>query len=96
MLGIDEGTTRIEVKIEEDSVWLNRQQISTLFERDIKTIGKHNTNILTEELKGIPVVSKFATTATDRKKYRVTFYSLDMRIEVGNRQQTISLNRCVS
>ena len=46
----DEGTTRLEVKIEEETVWLNRQQISVLFERDIKTIGKHIANILNEEL----------------------------------------------
>ncbi len=67
----DEGTTRLEVKIDEGSVWLNRQQISTLFERDIKTIGKHIANVLTEELKGIPVVAKFATTATDGKTYQL-------------------------
>ncbi|MFA7402004.1 MAG: RhuM family protein [Bacteroidales bacterium] len=81
----EEGTTRLEVKIEEDSVWLNRQQISTLFERDIKTIGKHIANILTEELKGIPVVAKFATTATDGKTYQVEYYNLDVIISVGYR-----------
>lgn len=70
----DEGTTRLEVKIDEGSVWLNRQQISTLFERDIKKIGKHIANVLTEELKGIPVVAKFATTATDGKAYSVFRY----------------------
>ena len=70
----DEGTIRLEVKIEDDSVWLNRQQISTLFERDIKTIGKHVANVLNEELKGIPVVAKFATTATDGKAYSVFRY----------------------
>ncbi|KAF5028594.1 Virulence protein RhuM family protein [anaerobic digester metagenome] len=81
----DEGTTRLEVKIDEGSVWLNRQQISTLFERDIKTIGKHIANVLTEELKGIPVVAKFATTATDGKTYQVEFYNLDVIITVGYR-----------
>ena len=81
----DEGTTRLEVKIEEDSVWLNRQQISTLFERDIKTIGKHIANVLTEELKGIAVVANFATTATDGKTYQVEYYNLDVIISVGYR-----------
>ena len=81
----DEGTIRLEVKIEDDSVWLNRQQISTLFERDIKTIGKHVANVLNEELKGIPVVAKFATTATDGKTYQVEFYNLDVIISVGYR-----------
>ena len=79
----DEGTTRLEVKIDEGSVWLNRQQISTLFERDIKTIGKHIANVLTEELKGIAVVAKFATTATDGKIYHVEYYNLDVIISVG-------------
>ncbi len=81
----DEGTTRLEVKIEEDSAWLNRQQISTLFERDIKTIGKHIANVLTEELKGIAVVANFATTATDGKTYQVEYYNLDVIISVGYR-----------
>ena len=81
----DEGTTRLEVKIDEGSVWLNRQQISTLFERDIKTIGKHIANVLTEELQGIPVVAKFATTATDGKTYQVEYYNLDVIISVGYR-----------
>lgn len=71
--------------IDEGSVWLNRQQISTLFERDIKTIGKHIANVLTEELKGIPVVAKFATTATDGKTYQVEYYNLDVIISVGYR-----------
>jgi len=81
----DESTTRLEVKIDDGSVWLNRQQISTLFERDIKTIGKHIANVLTEELNGIPVVAKFATTATDGKKYQVEYYNLDLIISVGYR-----------
>lgn len=81
----DEGTTRLEVKIEEETVWLNRQQISVLFERDIKTIGKHIANILNEELKEIPVVAKFATTATDGKIYQVEYYNLDVIISVGYR-----------
>ena len=81
----DEVTTRLEVKIDEGSVWLNRQQISTLFERDIKTIGKHIANVLTEELKGIAVVAKFATTATDGKTYQVEHYNLDVIISVGYR-----------
>ena len=81
----DEGTTRLEVKIEDETVWLNRQQISILFERDIKTIGKHIANILNEELKEIPVVAKFATTASDGKIYQVEYYNLDLIISVGYR-----------
>ena len=54
-------TVKLEVRLDNETVWLNRQQIATLFDRDIKTIGKHITNALQEELSGIPTVAKFAT-----------------------------------
>ena len=57
-----EETTRLEVKVENDTVWLNRHQLAELFGRDIKTIGKHINNALNEELEGLAVVAKFATT----------------------------------
>ena len=63
---------RLEVRLEEDTVWLNRQQLSELFGRDIKTIGKHVNNALKEELATIPVVAKFATTASDGYVYENT------------------------
>lgn len=67
----------IEVRIDEekDTVWLNRQQIDTLFNRDVKTIGKHIVNALQEELHGISVVAKFATTAADGKTYQTEHYN---------------------
>jgi len=52
---------KIEVRIDNETVWLNRHQISTLFDRDIKTIGKHINNALKEELEGSPTVANFAT-----------------------------------
>ena len=55
-------TIRLEVRVENETVWLNRQQIADLFSRDIKTVGKHINNALKEELKGEPVGAKFATT----------------------------------
>ena len=74
------------VTVENESVWLNRNQISTLFERDVKTIGKHINNALKEELAGQnSVVAKFATTASDNKKYMVEYYNLDVIISVGYR-----------
>ncbi len=85
----DKAATRLEVRIDEDTVWLNRHQISTLFERDVKTIGKHIANVLKEELKGIPVVAKFATTASDGKTYQVEYYNLDVIISVGYRVKSI-------
>ena len=54
---------RLEVRLEEDTVWLNRQQMSLLFDRDVKTIGKHINNALREELNAeFPVVANNATT----------------------------------
>jgi hypothetical protein len=76
---------QIEVRVEDETVWLNRQQMADLFSRDIKTIGKHINNALKEELKSIPVIAKFATTATDGKTYQVEHYSLDMILSVGYR-----------
>jgi hypothetical protein len=58
-----DDTIQLEVRVENDSVWLNRQQNSDLFSRDIKTISKHINNALSEELEDETVVAKFATTA---------------------------------
>ena len=59
----NELPVRIEVRIAQDSVWLNRNQIASLFNRDVKTIGKHINNIFKEgELDQKVVVAKFATT----------------------------------
>lgn len=81
----DELAEKIEVRIENENVWLNRQQIASLFDRDIKTIGKHINNALKEELGGFSVVAKFATTAADGKVYQTEHYNLDMIISVGYR-----------
>jgi len=81
----DEFTSRIDVRVEAETVWLNRHQIATLFNRDVKTIGKHIANTLKEELQGISVVANFATTATDGKTYQVEYYNLDVIISVGYR-----------
>ena len=56
-----DGQTLIDVRLENETVWINRQQMAELFDRDVKTIGKHITNALKEELKEIPTVAKFAT-----------------------------------
>lgn len=84
----NELTEHIEVRFDNETVWLNRQQLSLLFERDIKTIGKHISNILKEELAGISVVANFATTASDGKVYQTEHYNLDMIISVGYRVQS--------
>ena len=74
----------LPVQVNAETVWLNRNQLAELFGRDVKTIGKHITNALKEELDK-SVVAKFATTAKDGKTYLVDFYNLDMIISVGYR-----------
>ncbi|PRI10041.1 RhuM family protein [Leucobacter massiliensis] len=80
-----DGTVSLEVRADHDTVWLTRQQLATLFGRDVKTIGKHIANARREELEGVAVVAKFATTATDGKTYRVEHYNLDLALSVGYR-----------
>ena len=80
-----DNEVRLEVRLEDETVWLNRQQLSVLFDRNIKTIGKHVNNALKEELAGISVVANFATTAADGKTYQVEYYNLDMILSIGYR-----------
>lgn len=88
----DELTERIEVRINEETVWLNRQQIAMLFGRDVKTIGKHINNVFSEgELIKEVVVAKFATTTQHgaikgkTQTLKVEHYNLDVIISVGYR-----------
>ena len=74
----------VEVTPDKETVWLSRNQLAVLFDRDVKTIGKHINNALKEELDS-SVVAKFATTASDGKTYKVDYYNLDMIISVGYR-----------
>ena len=75
---------KLEVNMKDETVWLNANQLSELFDRDSKTIRKHINNALNEELDD-SVVAKFATTAKDGKTYQVEYYNLDMIISVGYR-----------
>ena len=74
----------LPVRMTGDTVWLNRSQMAELFERDVKTIGKHINNALREEVDR-SVVAKLATTAADGKTYQMEYYNLDMIISVGYR-----------
>ncbi|MBD8922102.1 phosphoribosylaminoimidazolesuccinocarboxamide synthase [bacterium] len=79
---------KLEVNLKDETVWLNRQQLSKLFDRDIKTIGKHINNALNEELKGIPTVAKFATVQKEGKREitrNLEYYNLDMILSIGYR-----------
>lgn len=85
----EDGTIQLDVKLEGETVWLNRQQMAELFGRDVKTIGKHINNALREELNdGISTVAKFATVQKEGSRLvnrEVEYYNLDMIISVGYR-----------
>jgi prophage maintenance system killer protein len=89
-----DGQMGIEVFFDNDTVWLNRNQMSSLFQRDVKTIGKHLSNLFDEgELEQESVVAKIATTATDGKTYQVEHYNLDVIISIGYRVKSIQGTR---
>ena len=78
---------KLEVNVKDDNVWLNREQLSQLFDRDIKTIGKQINNALNEEL-DCSTVAKFATVQKEGTRVvtrNVEYYNLDMIISVGYR-----------
>ena len=72
----------LEVRAEDETVWLNRHQIAQLFNRDVKIVGKHQSNALKEELHSISVVAKFMTTTSNVKTYQIEYYSFDMIISI--------------
>lgn len=81
-----DGSTEIQVKLENDTVWLNLMQITELFKRDKSVISRHINNIFKEgELTENSVVAKNATTASDGKTYLVEYFNLDVIISVGYR-----------
>ena len=80
--------TRLEVRVEGETVWLNRHQLADLFGRNVKTIGKHINNALREELRSIPTVANFAIVqkeGTRMVERIVEYYNLDMIISIGYR-----------
>ncbi len=88
----EDGKVKIETHFENETVWLNRNEIARLFDRDVKTIGKHINNIFTEgELDKNVVVAKFATTTQHgaivgkTQQVQVQYYNLDVIISVGYR-----------
>ena len=82
----EDGQTKIDVKIEGETVWLTQTQMVELFQRDKSVISKHIKNVFAEgELNEKAVVAFFATTAADGKTYDVAYYNLDMIISVGYR-----------
>lgn len=87
-----DGEVRLDVAVDagKDEIWLNRSQMSLLFDRDVKTIGKHIANALKEELENSPkpTVAKFATVQKEGNREverQVEYYNLDVIISVGYR-----------
>jgi hypothetical protein len=79
---------KLEVRLESETVWLNRQQLAELFARDVKTIGKHINNALKEELADMATVAKFAIVQNEGGRTvtrQVEYYNLDMILSVGYR-----------
>ena len=80
------GDAKVEVRFDNDTVWLSLQQMADIFGRDKSVISRHLKKIFdTEELEQNSVVAKNATTATDGKTYQVDYYNLDVIISVGYR-----------
>ena len=84
-----DGELELKVTLEKESVWLNRNQIATLFDRDVKTIGKHINNIFKEgELEKNSTVANFATVQKEGQREvvrEIEYYNLDVIISVGYR-----------
>ena len=92
LFGSSDGEVRLDVAVDvgKDEIWLNRSQMSLLFDRDVKTIGKHIANALKEELENSPkpTVAKFATVQKEGNREverQVEYYNLDVIISVGYR-----------
>lgn len=81
-----DGNTSIDVKLENETVWLTLSQITELFDRDKSVVSRHISNVFREgELDRNSVVAKNATTASDGKIYQVEYFNLDVIISVGYR-----------
>lgn len=86
----DDGTTRVEVRMAGETVWLNQNQMADLFLTTKQNIGQHIRNVFAEgELAPESVVKDFFTTAADGKQYRTKHYSLDVIISVGYRVKSL-------
>ena len=82
----EDGNTRINVNLRDETVWLSQQQLVELYQTSKSNISEHIKHIFEEgELTESLVVRKFRTTAKDGKNYSTTFYNLDMIISLGYR-----------
>ncbi|MCD4750796.1 MAG: virulence RhuM family protein [Thermoanaerobaculales bacterium] len=90
----DDGEVKLDVRLEDESIWLTQQMMAELFQTTKQNIGQHLKNIFDEgELGCDSVVKKFLTTAADAKQYKTNFYNLDAIISVGYRVKSIIATR---
>ena len=81
-----DGQTRLEVRLENETVWLSQNQMAELFQTSIPNVSMHIRNVFGEgELQPGSVVKEFLTTAADGKNYKTSFYNLDVIISAGYR-----------
>lgn len=86
----EDGNTRIDVKIEDETVWLTQAQLVELYQTSKSNVSEHIKNIFTDgELDENSVVREFRTTAADGKDYNTKHYNLDMIISLGYRIKSI-------
>jgi len=82
----EDGQTRLEVRLQEEAVWLTQKRMAELFQKNVRTINEHLQNIFDEgELTPESVIRKFRITADDEKRYNTQHYNLDVIISVGYR-----------
>jgi hypothetical protein len=90
----EDGKASLEVRLEQQTVWLNLNQVAELFGRDKSVISRHVNNVFREgELARESVVANFATTAADGKIYQVDYFNLDVIISVGYRVKSLQGTR---
>ena len=90
----DSGLTKIDVKLEDETLWLTQAQMCALYQTSKSNVSEHIKHIFDEgELQERSVVRKFRTTATDGKSYLTTYYNLDMIIALGYRVRSIIATR---
>lgn len=89
-----EGEVRLEVRVENETVWLTQAQMAELFHATKQNVSLHIANIFREgELLKKSVVKEYLTTASDGKHYRIKWYNLDIIISVGYRVKSIAGTR---
>ena len=90
----NDGKTKIDVKLEEETLWLTQAQMCELYQTSKSNVSEHIKHIFEEgELNEESVVRKFRTTAADGKEYLVSHYNLDMIIALGYRVRSITATR---